>query len=159
MNKICVQCGRHSAAPNRIRCELCLLQNSESRAKRISLESEQEKSERQAKQREYLKRLREERKINGLCIMCGKPQCSTSTVYCIDCKIKNQRNNEKRKSGIDRSDRKNYGLCYRCGKISINGKSLCETCRDVSIQNLPKDNTNNINYIRWSSYNKLIFKV
>lgn len=156
-NRVCVQCGCYSAAPNRVRCEVCLIKNSESQKNIKKRENEQEKEERKRKHREYLKKLRDERKKNGLCIMCGKPQCNSSIVYCIDCKIKNQRRNEKRKNGIDRSDRKNYGLCYRCGNTCIKGKSLCENCYNVSIQNLPKDNATNENYIRWKNQNKLIF--
>lgn len=156
-NKICVQCRCHSAAPNRIRCEVCLLQNSQSRAKKINSQTEEEKEERKKKNREYLRKKREERKKNGLCIMCGKPQCKSSTVFCIDCKIKNQKKNEKRKNGISRSERKEYGLCYRCGKSALVGKSLCQNCYDTSVCNLP-ERKESVNYVNWKNQNKLIFK-
>ena len=81
------------------------------------------------------KKLREHRKAAGLCIYCGKPQSSNSSCMCIDCRIKNQRKNEKRKDGMDRSERPMYGRCYRCGTHIESGK-LCEKCKETSIKNL-----------------------
>lgn len=155
---ICVQCGQWDASPGKVRCEVCLLQNSESQAKKMKKESEQEKKERQRKHREYLKKLRSDRKANGLCIMCGKPQCEKSTVYCLEHYIKNQRNNEKRKTGVPRSERMNYGLCYRCGKESMSGKKLCKSCYETSCSNLPQDLQGTEKYARWKQQNKLIFR-
>lgn len=103
-----------------------------------------------------MKNLREKRKENGMCIWCGKPICSTSTVFCIDCKVKNQRRNEQRKSGIDRSERKEYGLCYICGKRAIDGKKLCDGCYKNLCGNLPQSK-NGKNYKRWKQQNELIF--
>lgn len=127
---ICPQCGIHRAAPSRVRCEECLIKNAESSRK--ARESKVTKS-----QKEYHKRLREERKAKGLCVWCGKPLLKNSKCFCIDCRIKNQRKNDRKKSGIDRSERPLYGICYRCGKNPIvPGKKLCEACTKQCIKNL-----------------------
>lgn len=126
---ICVQCGNYKAAPGRVRCEVCLAQNTESSARRHR--------EKPVSTKEYSKNLREKRKANGQCIWCGKPLSKNSKCFCPDCRIKNQRKNEKRKSGIDRTERPIYGLCYRCGKAPIiEGKKLCKDCYNSSLKSL-----------------------
>lgn len=147
---ICPQCGTNKSAPNRVRCEKCLAKNAESADKHRKI------SPGNTGHKTYIKNLREKRKENGLCIWCGKPICSTSTVYCIDCKIKNQRRNDKRKSGIERSERHEYGLCYICGKRAVDGKKLCEDCYKRSCVNLP-ESKDGVNYRNWKRRNKLIF--
>lgn len=146
---ICPQCGTNKAAPNRVRCEECLAKNAESANKRRKINPAPSR-------KAYYKSLREKRKEDGLCIWCGKPTCSSSTVFCIDCKIKNQRRNEQRKSGIDRSERKEYGLCYICGKPAVDGKKLCEDCNKNLCGNLPQSKGGK-NYKRWKQQNELIF--
>lgn len=131
-HNICPQCGSNRAAPHRVRCEECLLKNAESSQKQRDKSAEKREKAKE-NHRSYLKSLREERKKNGLCIYCGKPQSQNSTCMCIDCRIKNQRKNEKRKQGISRSERPLYGICYRCGKREIvPGKKLCRECAEKS---------------------------
>lgn len=146
---ICPQCGTNKAAPNRVRCEECLVKNSESVKKYRKINPAESR-------RAYNKNLREQRKENGLCIWCGKPICSTSTVFCIDCKIKSKRRNEQKKSGIERPERHEYGLCYICGKPAVDGKKLCEDCYKRSCDNLPQSKEGN-NYRNWKRGNELIF--
>lgn len=146
---ICSQCGTNKAAPNRVRCEECLAKNAESADKHRKIKPI-------ASRKTYNRNLREQRKQNGLCIWCGKPICSTSTVFCIDCKIKNQRRNDKRKSGTERSERHEYGLCYICGKRAVEGKRLCKECYKRSCGNLP-ENKGGANYRNWKQRNELIF--
>lgn len=147
---ICPQCGTNKAAPNRVRCEECLAKNAESADKH-------RKTKHIPNRITYFKDLREQRKENDLCIWCGKPICSTSTVFCIDCKIKNQRRNDNRKSGIERSERHEYGLCYICGKSAVDGNRLCEDCYKRSCDNLPQSKGGK-NYINWKRGNELIFR-
>lgn len=150
---ICPQCGTNKAAPNRVRCEECLAKNAENSKKQLEKKTRALVYE---KNRLYKKKLTEQRKENGLCIWCRKPICSTSTVFCIDCKIKNQRRNDKRKSGIERSERNEYVLCYICGKRAMDGKKLCEDCNKKACSNLP-DNKGSVNYRNWKQGNELIF--
>ena len=144
---ICVQCLRSDAAPGRVRCEVCLAKNAElARKSRAKIQS--------ISQAERHRRLRESRKEHGLCIWCGKPRSSDSSVFCIDCRIKNQRKNNARKSGIARSERPSYGMCYRCGKSILPGNRLCNDCKSQSIANLPEER----NIIQsWKNDNNRVF--
>lgn len=130
-NGICVQCLQYDASPGKARCEVCLAKNAEDARKyRAKMQS--------VSQAEKGRKLRESRKEQGLCIWCGKPRSSYSNVFCIDCRIKNQRKNNARKKGVARSERPLYGMCYRCGKPVYPGERLCQECRKQSIENLPE---------------------
>ena len=72
---ICPQCGTNKAAPHRVRCEECLAKQAENADKQRKIRP------RNTGHKTYIKNLREQRKENGLCIWCGKPICSTSTVF------------------------------------------------------------------------------
>lgn len=145
-NGICIQCLRYNAAPGKVRCEVCLAKNAENarkyRAKKQSVS-----------QAERARKLREIRKEQGLCIWCGNPRSSYSSVFCVDCRIKNQRRNDAKKSGIDRSERPRYGMCYRCGKQIQLGNKLCTECKEQSIANLPE----NTRIPSWKMDNKRVF--
>lgn len=147
---ICCQCGCKKAAPKRIRCEECLASNAESAKKR---REKWEESERK-KDNEVRKKARNKRKEEGNCIFCGKPKTASSTCFCIDCRIKNRRRNERRKQGIDRNSRASYGLCYICGKSLDRSGKLCSICSERATNNLPKMRYNT----KWKIDNNLIFK-
>ena len=116
---ICPQCGVRERAPGRVRCEICLAQNAESSARKRLNENDNEYDTRMKKMRYYNRSTRSERKENGKCIWCGKPLSAYSSCFCPDCRVKNQRKNEQRRSGIPRSERPLYGICYRCGKNPV----------------------------------------
>lgn len=133
---ICPQCGKNKSAPNRVRCEECLAKNAESRKRRFDNSTQEQKEKEKKSHRMYLKSRRERMKKEGLCVWCGKP-VTRNSVFCIDCKIKNQKNNEKRKCSIDRAERPLYGMCYRCGKKElVSGKKLCQKCLEASMKSL-----------------------
>lgn len=140
-NGICVSCGQNNAAKGRVRCFECLEKNSESSRKRIRAETDDERTLRLQKNKEYKKNLYSDRKSNGLCVFCGKTVCKKSNVYCIDHYIKNQRKNNKRNEKTSRQLRVSMGLCISCGKDSaIDGKKLCKQCYDTRLSNLEKAN-------------------
>lgn len=129
-NGICVQCLQYDASPGKVRCEVCLAKNAEgARRYRAKMQS--------VSRAEKSRKLRESRKEQGLCIWCGKPRSNYSSVFCPDCRIKNQHKNDARK-GISRSERPAYGMCYRCGKAVVFGEKLCQPCKMQSISNLPE---------------------
>ncbi len=152
---ICVQCGQWNASPGKVRCEVCLAIEAEYAQKRIESGGEDYKKQLRKKQRESMKRLREERKKNGLCVECGKPQCEKSTVRCLEHYIKHKRRYQRKK--IPRSEWTSFGLCYKCGEKAIDGEKLCEKCYEVSCNNLPKNQKDSTTYKRWGKQNKLIF--
>ena len=138
---ICPQCGVREHAPGRVRCEICLAQNADSSARKRLNENDSEYDIRIKKMRYYNRSTRSERKENGKCIWCGKPLSAYSTCFCPDCRIKNQKNNERRKSDIPRSEWPAYGICYRCGKNPVvEGRKLCKECAEENIKNLKKAN-------------------
>ena len=158
---ICPQCGVREHAPGRVRCEICLAQNAGSSARKRLNENDSEYDIRIKKMRYYKRYTRSERKENRKCIWCGKPMSAYSSCFCPDCRVKNQRKNERRKSDIPRSERPLYGICYKCGKNPvISGRKLCQTCYEQSINALKSaeksDKTaERRNYIR--QQNNLIF--
>ena len=158
---ICPQCGVREHAPGRVRCEICLAQNAESKRRQYEQETQEQRASRLSSANTYRKKMRSNRKKSGKCIWCGKPLSAYSTCFCPDCRIKNQKNNERRKSGIPRSERPLYGICYRCGKNPvISGGKLCQTCYEQSLNALKsaeksEKKAERRNYIR--QQNNLIF--
>lgn len=158
---ICPQCGVREHAPGRVRCEICLAQNAESKHRQYEQETQEQRASRLSSVNTYRKKMRSNRKNSGKCIWCGKPLSAYSTCFCPDCRVKNQRKNERRKSGIPRSERPLYGICYRCGKNpAISGGKLCQTCYEQSINALKtaeksEKTAERRNYIR--QQNNLIF--
>lgn len=150
LNGICVTCGHNNAEPNRVRCFECLEKNAE--RKRLLNKKSSPK---------YAKQLRDKRKQNGLCIWCGKPQMKTSSCFCLDCFIKNQQRNQNRyrkKYGVTRIERREYGICYRCGRTVNKHDSLCDECLEISRNNLPQFNGGNEGWYRYNKrQNNLIF--
>ena len=160
-HEICPQCGVREHAPGRVRCEICLAQNAESSRRHRDKESKEQRNERLAAVKIHHRKMRSKRKDSGKCIWCGKPLSAYSTCFCPDCRIKNQKNNERRKSGIPRSERHLYGICYKCGKNPvIPGRKLCEICYEQSLNALKsaeksEKTAERRNYIR--QQNNLIF--
>lgn len=158
---ICPQCGVREHAPGRVRCEICLAQNAESKHRQYEQETQEQRASRLSSVNTYRKKMRSNRKNSGKCIWCGKPLSAYSTCFCPDCRIKNQKNNERNKSDIPRSERPLYGICYRCGKNPvISGRKLCQTCYEQSINALKsaeksEKTSERRNYIR--QQNNLIF--
>lgn len=158
---ICPQCGVRVHAPGRVRCEICLAQNAESKRKRFESETPQQHDLRLERMNQYRAKMRAERKNDGKCIWCGKPLSKYSSCFCMDCKAKNQKNNAKRHIQIPRNERADYGICYRCGKrTTVEGKKLCNVCYEQSLTALKiaqgsKKTTEQRNYIR--QQNNLIF--
>lgn len=64
------------------------------------------------------RRIRESRRVSGVCIACGRRPADTGSL-CIPCKeYRRERNLSIR---ID-------GQCFRCAKPNANGKKLCDKC-------------------------------
>lgn len=156
-NKICVSCGQEKAVKNRVRCFDCLEKNRDCSRKRLEKETEEEKRARLAYDNAYKKIRYKEMKNNGLCVNCGKPQSRKSTVLCLDCAIKNQRRNEKKKSGIERYERKLYGKCYVCNEPVGKCGTMCDKCYEMVCANLPKKMTTAV-YMMHKQQNKAIFR-
>ena len=155
-HKICVRCGQESAVKGKTRCITCLEKDAESQRKTRAQKTEEQLEIQREKNRIYAKERYKKLKEQGLCVNCGKPQTSTSEVYCIDCAIKNQRRNNKRKSGISRSERKAFGKCYVCNEPVGKCGTMCDKCYDMVCANLPKKMNSKLYNIN-KMQNKAIF--
>ena len=121
---ICVYCKREKAAPGRAMCLNCASIVAEKRRAKYSKLSEEERAERNRKKREQSKALREYRKENGLCLVCGKPVYKNYS-KCYEHYIYFKRVNRER----NKAQAKGYaelGLCRICGKPVVKGKKFCE---------------------------------
>lgn len=72
---------------------------------------------------EALRKMREKRKISGLCVRCGKPM-DRDGIYCTDClNIINKETRERR------AWYKSHKICPRCGKNDLIGdENVCLEC-------------------------------
>lgn len=126
---ICVKCKEYEAVPNKVKCEVCLLKESETAKKKIDNLTEEQKEERKALRREQERLRREKAKENGICTHCFKRKVVEGKNRCLDCIVKDKKRYiQKQKGKIIRSERKHYGLCYICGKASMYNKTLCVEC-------------------------------
>ena len=81
---VCVECGKKPPFEGRVRCEDCLCRDL--LAHHNTTDS--------PKRKENLKKLRDERKVAGLCIVCGKPAYKEHT-RCYECYLRNKRASDK----------------------------------------------------------------
>lgn len=86
--------------------------------------------------KEYLKKLRQERKDWGLCVECGKKPPFEGRVRCEDCLCRdllahhNTKDSDTRKENRkkQRAERKAAGLCTVCGKPAYQEHTRCYEC-------------------------------
>ena len=79
-------------------------------------------------------------KEQGLCRGCRKNKVSEGHTYCEAClfkkREKRKRYYEREKRGyIPRSERRSYGLCYRCGNPLDTDKGFCSECSEKVAKN------------------------
>ena len=154
---ICVKCGCEDAVKGKTRCVTCLEKEAEAQRKYRAKETAEERQKRAERNKVYQRELYRQRKEAGVCVACGKPQSARSTVYCIDHAIKNQRGNNKRKSGIERHERKSYGKCYVCNEpVGTKCNSMCDKCYEMVCANLPKKMHQSL-YMMRKQQNKAVF--
>ena len=120
---ICVDCKQEDAAPGRTRCLNCLSKNAEQRRKRESKLSPEEIEEKNRIKREKSQKLRDYRKANGLCDVCGKPVYKNYS-KCYEHYIYYKRYGEKRREKTNKGYAK-LGLCRICGEPTVEGKKFC----------------------------------
>ena len=137
---ICTRCGKENAVTGKINCIAC--------AEKISISRKEN--------REYfLKR--------GLCTICGKREAEPNKKICYEClgqeqdKYYEKRVNgtyNKQKADTERKrklaeERRNNGLCYRCGKRKSDG--LCGVCKAKAKRYRDKKKSN-LDRSEWVSY-------
>lgn len=136
---VCVGCGHEDAEPNRVYCFECA-EKRNAKYRKIYQESREEEKE---KARKRCKKLYYERKEKGICTKCGKRKVYVkSTIYCMECYLKENRRLKRYCNGIPKSERPNYGLCYTCGKRELYSASLCTECYERQSKNMKRLNAN-----------------
>lgn len=122
---LCISCGHEYAEPNKKKCFEC--------AEKDRLRSEKYRSDKSHRenQKKTDKSRYEQRKENGLCVVCGKKQ-KQKGLKCISCynrvKANHRRYNERHgiPTDISRAERISYGLCYICGETGYDGHRVCK---------------------------------
>lgn len=78
-------------------------------------------------------RLYYERKLWGVCILCGKPlRNGETTLSCINCRNKRKQQASARRERVNEQSRelrrkhRAAGLCNYCNTPAIEGRSMCE---------------------------------
>ena len=131
---ICPYCKRERSAPGKVACQNCI--DKQKRQTENMTPEEREKRKAQCKAR-YQKK-----KAAGLCTMCGKVPPTPGRTYCAKCAEQRKKYHytpdpetvEKYKASSRASGKARYerrkaaGLCTRCGKPAVPGKTHCEDC-------------------------------
>lgn len=149
-HNICTMCRHEIVYDGFSTCEMCRDKQKEYSAKFYSKETEEDKLARNTKQAEYMKNKREDRKLQGVCIECGKRLCSNSTIHCLEHYIANKK--AYKKIEIPREQRVDYGLCYTCGnEIEDKKYKLCNVCLERIRKNDKSEGLKAINKV-WNAY-------
>ena len=138
---ICIKCHKVPADKGYIMCLQCRMDERERNKQR-----ERPTENRQA---EYAKgkQLRDERKANGQCPMCGRVIKSYDNhVYCEYCRAKARKRErkEREKQGIVSNDMRGNGIyCAVCRKpVEHIGEKMCDRCRTNALKNIEKAREN-----------------
>ena len=105
----------------------------------------------------YLKdiaRLKEQR----ICRGCRKKKAAEGHTYCKEClakkRIRRRRDYQRETENyIPRSERRFYGLCYRCGNPNDTDKGLCSECSEAVVKNFKGIRSTNA---YWKADNQLL---
>lgn len=85
--------------------------------------------------KEHQKKLRDEARSKGLCIVCRKRKANHG-VTCEDCFRANSR--RQKAKNTKRQEREYADVCYFCGAARINGKKVCKKHYEIIMKNLRK---------------------
>ena len=147
----CPRCGGEPVN-GMVHCIDCLDKLREQAEKYQKGWSEEKRKHHNEQQREYCKRVREERKAAGLCVVCGKRK-AYQTLMCGLCRNKhNKRRREKHRDdgGMTYEERIDPQRCYICGAPAVQGKRTCEKC----LERERKIAENMRKYIKQSGFHK-----
>lgn len=126
---ICCECQKRKAEPNLVRCWECNEKHKKRNSKR-----------RNELEKPTVNTTVQKRIELGICTLCGKRKAQDGKRKCGICLV-NERNKqrERRKAYITRSERKSYGMCYICGIDEIyEDTGLCKKHYDIASRNLEK---------------------
>lgn len=150
---LCTRCGKNRTFGEEKICPEC-------RAIKATAQSLHGLTDEQKKNR-YARRCRRyhERLQQGICTLCGRRSAVEGRAKCGICAAKSrERQREyqnRRKTGIPRTERVQNGLCYTCGsRLDREGKAMCSRCESISRKNLEKARGCNA---YWKKDDKMIY--
>lgn len=132
---ICPQCQRENAYGGKVLCLYCQGKQTESAVKYYQNLPEHKLKAKKQRESEYHKRIREERKAKGICVVCGKYPARQNITLCKICADKQNRYQaryrmkkaeQQGKDTTPRFMRTALGKCYICGEpVSDENKNFC----------------------------------
>lgn len=155
-HKICVRCGHEDALEDGALCLVCKMENREKASERYHNLLPDEKRKLLDERKEEKKRIRAEKKAQGLCYQCSRPVYKNHA-YCYEHyisqkKAHTQNNNAKCKHHPS-------GTCYICGKEPAPGHKLCPEHYEERAERARKMNAQkNRSSHKWIEDNKVVFK-
>jgi len=140
---ICPQCCRENPG-SKYACDACRSRNADCLTKRRRTDMAYLERVRR-ENRERMAARRHERKVAGLCVICGKELLDRHNVACQACRQRRReyragKPEEKRRQEIERKVQYEHdrrlrlyaaGLCIRCGGARDAKHRMCLTCRIV----------------------------
>ena len=115
---LCTKCGKENPTPEKSMCPICAKKNSENR-----------------------KNNREYRRKIGVCTRCGKNKAEPHKKLCLEClgadqdryaekkATDEQREKDKLRKRELAEERREKGLCTRCGKHTTESGGICSRCK------------------------------
>ena len=139
---LCTCCFKERTYGEERMCLLCKAKAYERRQKRKEAMTEEEYKEFKLKYRdkdlEQKRKVKLERKENGLCVDCGKRKALNNRVRCGICLAKDrERHNLRNAMNRDITKSKQYRLknhlCYNCGTLldKDNKNTVCNKCSEI----------------------------
>lgn len=149
---LCPRCGKNKLFGDEKECPECVAM-----MYALNLKSMERRN---FNAKEYYKKDIQRLKDKGICRRCRKRSVAEGHTHCAACLAKHREEGRKRRAyiknkGISRSERPNYGLCYRCGANLDTDKRLCSKCSGKAISNLPKVRAENK---LWKADNQRVFQ-
>lgn len=135
---VCVHCHKQKAGKGKVLCGDCAYKDSERGEKYRMSVSKEQKRKTQDRNNERNRRVREERRQNGLCVICGHKLPDDTYKTCWECRRKSQkyqRAKREEKGSISKDMRYSGLYCIRCCKpIKPNPSKLCPDCYDANVK-------------------------
>lgn len=115
---LCTKCGKENPTPEKSMCPTCAEKNSQNR-----------------------KNNREYRRKIGVCMRCGKNKAEPHKKLCLEClgadqdryaekKVTDeQREKDKLRKREVAKERREKGVCTRCGKYAVESGGICSKCK------------------------------